>query len=108
LAPSAELAIAATCIVVLGHAIWIANLLTLPADIFKVNEVGTATGLSGMAGSIGGTFANLLTGYVVTQFSYLPMFIWAGLMHPLALLMIWRLLPNSAFGESADSAKTAR
>ncbi len=107
LAPSAELAIAATCIVVFGHAIWIANLLTLPADIFKAHEVGTATGLSGMAGSIGGAFANLLTGYVVTQFSYLPMFVWAGLMHPLALLMIWRLLPNSAFGESADSVNTA-
>ena len=74
-----------------------ANLLTLPADIFRSEEVGTASGLSGMGGSVGGILATLLTGYMVTRFSYTPMFIWAGLMHPLAFLLIWRLLPNTSF-----------
>jgi MFS transporter, ACS family, hexuronate transporter len=97
LMPTAGLAIAASSFVVLGHAIWVANLLTLPADIFPSGQVGTASGLSGMGGSVGGILATLLTGYIVTRFSYTPLFVWAGLMHPLAFLLIWRLLPNGSF-----------
>lgn len=97
LLPSAALSIAASSVVVLGHAIWVTNLLTLPADIFPAQEVGTASGLSGMGGSLGGVLATLVTGYVVTRFSYLPMFIWAGLMHPVAFVLLWRFLPNAAF-----------
>jgi ACS family hexuronate transporter-like MFS transporter len=92
LAPTASIAIAVTCVIVLGHAIWIANLMTLPTDLFPPWEVGTAAGLSGMGGAIGGALANLATGYVVSHYAYMPMFIWAGVMHPLAFLLIWRYL----------------
>ncbi|MDO8544365.1 MAG: MFS transporter [Opitutaceae bacterium] len=97
LVPSAALAIAATSVAVLGHAIWVANLLTLPADIFRQADVGTATGFSGMGGAIGGALANLVTGYIITRFTYLPIFIWAGLMHPMSLLLVWWLLPARVF-----------
>ncbi len=97
LAPTATMAIAFTCVVVFGHAVWVANLLTLPADIFRQNEVGTAAGFSGMGGAIGGALANLATGHIVSQFSYLPIFIWAGMMHPISLLLIWVLLPARVF-----------
>jgi ACS family hexuronate transporter-like MFS transporter len=96
--PSAALAIAASCVVVLGHAIWVANLLTLPADLFASDEVGTASGFTGMGGSIGGTLASLGTGYIVSRFSYQPVFVWAGLMHPLSMLLVWRLLREQDFG----------
>jgi ACS family hexuronate transporter-like MFS transporter len=95
--PSAAMAIAATSFVVFGHAIWIANLLTLPADLFPSHEVGTAAGLSGMAGSIGGVLANLGTGWVVTNFTYTPIFLLAGAMHPLSIFLVWKLLPNREF-----------
>jgi MFS transporter, ACS family, hexuronate transporter len=107
LAPSAAVAIAATCVVVLGHAIWVANLLTLPADIFPRGEVGTASGFSGMGGAIGGALANLATGYIVSHFTYLPIFIWAGLMHPVSVLIVWRLLPERYFGQNANPAAFA-
>jgi sugar phosphate permease len=97
LVPSATMAIAISCVVVFGHAIWVANLLTLPADIFRQNEVGTAAGFSGMGGAISGALANLATGYIITRFTYLPIFIWAGLMHPISLLLIWVLLPARVF-----------
>ncbi|MBI5692819.1 MAG: MFS transporter [Verrucomicrobia bacterium] len=109
LAPNAALAIAATCSAVMGHAIWIANLLTLPTDIFRANEVGTATGFSGMGGAIGGALANLATGWIVTHFSYLPLFICAGLMHPLSVLLVWWLLPMRVFGiDQGNSAPVAK
>ncbi len=68
--PSAAMAIAATCFITFGHALWVANLQTLPTDLFDQKEIGTATGFSGMGGAVGGIFANLGTGWVVTHFSY--------------------------------------
>jgi ACS family hexuronate transporter-like MFS transporter len=96
LAPSAQAAIAAMCVVTFGHAIWIANLLTLPADLFPGSQVGTATGFSGMAGSVGGILANLATGYVISKFTYTPLFVVAGLMHPLAIILVLTLLPEKS------------
>ena len=101
LVPNAGLAIAATSIVVFGHAVWVANLLTLPADLFASTEVGTASGFSGMAGSVGGILANLGTGWIVSAFSYLPIFVAAGLLHPISFLLLWRLLPARLFEQSA-------
>ena len=92
LVPSAEAAIAAVCVVVFGHAVWVANLLTLPADLFPNNQVGTVTGFSGMAGSLGGILGNLATGYVISKFTYLPVFAVAGLMHPLSMILVLVLL----------------
>jgi len=99
LVPSAWMAIAATCFVTFGHAFWIANLLTLPIDLFRGPEVGTATGFSGMGGAIGGMLANLGTGYIVMRFSYAPIFLIAGLMHPLSAVLIYWLLPDRFFQE---------
>ena len=88
----AWMAIGLTCIVTLAHALWVSNLLTLPTDLFPGQRVGTVMGLSGMGGAVGGMLANLSTGYVVEHFSYAPVFAAAGLMHPLAFLVVWSLL----------------
>jgi ACS family hexuronate transporter-like MFS transporter len=97
LVPTWQLAIAANCFIVLGHAIWVSNLMTLPTDLFSPREVGTAAGFSGMGGAIGGALANWFTGSIIAQFSYLPIFICAGLLHPLAMLLLWRFLPERSF-----------
>jgi ACS family hexuronate transporter-like MFS transporter len=96
-APNAWFAIAAICGVTLGHAFWVANLLTIPTDIYSGRRVGSVSGLSGMGGAIGGALANLATGYVVRHFSYTPVFLAAGLMHPISWLILSSLLPNRLF-----------
>jgi ACS family hexuronate transporter-like MFS transporter len=97
LLPTASLAIVAVSFVLFGHAIWVSNLLTLPADLFHPNEVATGAGFSGMGGAISGIIATLCTGYVVTRFSYQPVFLLAGLMHPLAMALVFWLLPDRDF-----------
>jgi MFS transporter, ACS family, hexuronate transporter len=97
--PEAWMAIAATCCITLGHAFWVANLQTLPADLFHSHETGTAMGFSGMGGAVGGMLANLGTGWLVAHFSYTPVFLLAGLMHPLSAVLVYRLLPDSRFGK---------
>jgi ACS family hexuronate transporter-like MFS transporter len=96
-APNAGLAIAAICFITFGHGFWTANLQTLPADLFPGSEVGTVSGFSGMGGAIGGMFAQLGTGYIVSRFSYAPIFLIAGLMHPMCMAIIFRMLPDSRF-----------
>jgi ACS family hexuronate transporter-like MFS transporter len=101
LVPNAASALAAICLVTFGHAVWISNLLTLPTDLFPGQEIGTATGFSGMGGAIGGILANLGTGWVVQRFSYAPIFMLAGLMHPLSFTLLHRLLPEREFRKAA-------
>jgi ACS family hexuronate transporter-like MFS transporter len=91
------MAIAATCCVTFGHAFYVANIQALPIDLFSGSEVGTASGFTGMGGAIGGMLANLGTGWVVARFTYTPIFLLAGLMHPLSMVLIWKLLPDRYF-----------
>jgi ACS family hexuronate transporter-like MFS transporter len=95
--PDAGFAIALTCCMTFGHAMWVSNLLTLPTDLFPGRQVATASGFTGMGGGIGGMLANLTTGYVVQRFSYRPIFTLAGLVHPLSLLLVLLFLPNQRF-----------
>lgn len=100
--PTAGLAIAAMCVVVFGHAIWVANLMALPTDLFPSREVATAAGFSGMGGAIGGALANWFTGGIVAHFTYMPIFICAGLLHPIAILLVWLLLPERYFAAKRE------
>jgi MFS transporter, ACS family, hexuronate transporter len=90
--PEAWMAIAAMSVMTMGHAMWVANLQSIPADVFRQSEVGTASGLTGMGGAVGGMLANLGTGYVAQNFGYTPIFLVAGLMHPLAAVLVSKLL----------------
>jgi ACS family hexuronate transporter-like MFS transporter len=100
LVPAAWMAIAATCFVTFGHALFVSNVQTLPTDLFRGHEIGTASGFSGMGGAIGGILANLGTGYIVQHFSYAPIFFLAGLMHPLAIALVYWMLPNRYFRQA--------
>lgn len=101
----AWMAIGVTCVITFGHALWISNLLTLPTDLFPGTRVGTVTGLSGMGGAVGGMLANLTTGYVVASLSYRPIFIAAGLMHPLAFCVVFFLLLRPLIGDESARRK---
>ena len=97
LVPEAWMAIAATCFVTFGHAFWVANIQAIPPDLFPGSQVGTVTGFSGMGGAVGGILANLGTGYIVQNYSYAPVFLMAGLMHPLSMFLVWKMLPDRYF-----------
>src|SRR5450755_5196820 len=99
LVPTATLAIAATCFVTFGHGLWVANLQTIPTDLFRGPEIGTVTGFSGTGGAVGGMLASLGTGYLVTHFTYAPVFLLAGLMHPLSAVLTYALLPDRFFAK---------
>jgi ACS family hexuronate transporter-like MFS transporter len=102
LVPNAGLAIACVCFVTVGHAFWIANLQALPADLFPAGEVGTVSGFTGSGGAIGGAIASLGTGWLVQHFSYTPVFLMAGLMHPISAGLTYALLPDRRFNSPSS------
>ena len=74
--------------VMFGHQCFAAIMQTLPADLFPARNVGSVAGLLGAAGSFGAMLFNLLVGWIVAHHGYGPAFLIAGLLHPLAFLII--------------------
>ena len=60
-----------------------ANMFAAVTDLFPDNQVGRATGLTGIAGGLSGLMFPLLTGWTVDHFSYTPVFLMVAFM-PLA------------------------
>jgi MFS transporter, ACS family, hexuronate transporter len=78
-----------------AHQGFSANLYTIPSDMFPRKAVGAIIGIGGTLGAIGGMFMAKFTGWVLDATgSYMPMFVIAGSMYLLALLVIHLLVPN--------------
>ena len=68
-------------------------MLTLPTDLFPSRQTGSVSGFSGTGAGIGGMAFTWLVGTMVDRFSYTPIFILAGLMPMVALLVVEWLIP---------------
>ena len=94
-APNVWLALALISVATSAHCGWAANIFTLASDIFPKKDVGSVVGLGGSGGAVGGMILALTAGYVLQWFhTYVPLFIIAGIMHPLALVVIYRMIPK--------------
>ena len=73
----------------LGHQFWSVIVQTLPTDLFPARAVGSVAGLIGCAGSFGAMLFNLLVGVLLDSFgSYALPFLLAGIMHPIAFVIV--------------------
>lgn len=77
----------------LAHGFWITNYVTSIGDIFGIRSTSTIVGLSGSAGAIAGTISSIIIGLVVTTVGYSPLWLWAGLMYPLAFIVFVIFIP---------------
>lgn len=88
-APNPWVAILLVSLACSAHNGWSANIFTLVTDCFPSQAVGSATGLAGFAGGVGGILiAGLAPGYIVKYFGYVPIFMLMGVLHPIAMLCI--------------------
>ena len=79
-----------------AHNGWSANIFTLVTDCFPARAVGSATGLAGFAGGVGGILiAGLAPGYIIEYLGYIPIFILMGILHPIAYLAIRLLIKDT-------------
>jgi ACS family hexuronate transporter-like MFS transporter len=87
-APNPWVAILLVSLACSAHNGWSANIFTLVTDCFPSRAVGSVTGLVGFAGTGGGILATYLTGVIVQNFGYVPIFMLMGILHPLAMVFI--------------------
>jgi MFS transporter, ACS family, hexuronate transporter len=72
------------------HQAWSANVFTSATDLFPAKVSGSVVGLGATTGGIGGMFMTLLAALAVQWTGTQQIvFVVAGLMHPLALLLYW-------------------
>ncbi|QKS01875.1 MFS transporter [Sphingomonas sp. CL5.1] len=94
-------AVAIISVAAAGHQAWSANLFTLPSDMFPRGAIGTVIGLGGAAGGIGGMMIATYTGFVLSTFgNYGPIFVVAGSVYLIALLIIHLLVPTISANRS--------
>ena len=80
-----------------AHQAWSANLMTLPSDMFPRVAVGSAVGIGGMAGAVGGMLMSKYNGYILDVFgSYQPIFALAGGAYIAGIAVIHFLSPRLA------------
>jgi ACS family hexuronate transporter-like MFS transporter len=91
------LAVAIVGLATAGHQAFSVNLYTFPSDVFPKAAVASVVGIGGTAGAVGGMLMSKYAGWVLdTVGSYTPIFIVAGTVYLLALLVFHRLAPRLA------------
>jgi ACS family hexuronate transporter-like MFS transporter len=77
-------------VVLFGFQVWVNNLQTLPSDVFPNSAVGSVFGLGGAAAALASIMFTWGTGQIVDVFGYTPVFLLAGVMGPLGLVVtLW-------------------
>ena len=89
LAAETWLAIAFVSIAMLGYTGALANMLTIPSDVFPKNAVASVYGLASMGSGFGGMLFTLITGLVVERWSYTPAFIGFGILPLICASILW-------------------
>jgi ACS family hexuronate transporter-like MFS transporter len=78
-----------------AHQGFSANLFTTPSDMFPKREVGSVTGIGGMAGAVGGALLMIYAGNIVQLTgSYATLFILAASVYLVSLLILVLLAPG--------------
>ena len=102
-ASKAWVAVAMISLATSAHQGWSSNLFAMVSDIFPKRDVASVIGLGGTGGAVGGMILALTAGYVLQGLhTYVPLFIIAAFMHPLAWVLAHRLIPKSYIARPAS------
>ena len=78
-----------------AHQGFSANLYTFPGDVFPRSAVATVIGIGGMLGGIGGMFFAQYVGVILERVgNYTPIFVVAGSVYLIALLVVHLISPS--------------
>ncbi len=105
LKPSTPLSLALISLVLGAHSAWKTNLVTLTVDIFPRNVVATVHGIVATGGGIGGAIFQSFAGQVIDKYSYTPLLVLMGVLHPLAYLCMRWLVNGEAITNKQIQAR---
>ena len=97
-AQTAAVAIGIASVIALAHMAWLVNLTSTIVELFPANQVGKAAGLVAAGSGLGGMVSSEIIGYLVAHQGYLPIFYIMAVLHPIALVILWK-----AFADTTNS-----
>lgn len=80
-----------TVVYTVAH-LWYVFVSLLLTDLFPPGAIGTALGLIGACGSLCGLVFNMGVGWGMETIGYKPILIGLSLLHPIAAVIVWRLV----------------
>ena len=89
---SAVFAVALLCLGGFAHQTLSVSAITMSSDLFRQDEVGTATGVAGLAANLGVLIFTLVLGSFVDRVGYQPFFILLGVVDLVGALLLWTLI----------------
>ncbi|WP_243455512.1 MFS transporter [Sphingosinicella sp. BN140058] len=89
-------AIALLCLGGFAHQTLSVSVITMASDLFRRNEVATATGFAGLAGNFGVLVFSLLLGGLVDDVGYGPFFLLLGVLDLIGAAILWTLVRKPA------------
>jgi MFS transporter, ACS family, hexuronate transporter len=92
--PSAEWVIVILTIAFFAHGLWITNYITAISDTFGKASTSTIVGMSGTAGALSSVVLNTLIGYIVSIYSYDPVWWYAGSMYLVSFIVFMIYIPK--------------
>jgi ACS family hexuronate transporter-like MFS transporter len=91
LVPSISFSSALAAAIAFAHLSWLVTLTALAVDLFPTESFATAFGLIAAGSGVGGLISAEIIPYILHSSGYFPLFVAMGLLHPLALFLIWSL-----------------
>lgn len=101
-------AIALFCVGAFAHQALSGGLYSLTSDVFGKNTVGSATGLAGMSGWLGGMLFSLVVGALASKIGYSPLFVCLALFDLVGACVVWNVLKSSDVTAVAESPELAK
>lgn len=89
LSPTIGGSFAFAAVIALAHTAWLASISTYIVDMVPKRILATAFGFIAAGSAAGGIMMNEAVGWVVTHYSYRPIFFAMVVLHPLAFLLVW-------------------
>ena len=90
-APSIPLVLVCAAVVACSQLAWQVTIGALIVDRYPPASVATAFGIVAAGSGFGGMVSTGIVGYLVSNYSYVPVFVTMALLHPLALALVWFL-----------------
>jgi MFS transporter, ACS family, hexuronate transporter len=91
LVPSISFSSALAATIAFAHLSWLVTLTALAVDLFPTESFATAFGLIAAGSGVGGLISAEIIPHILHSSGYFPLFVAMGLLHPLALFLIWSL-----------------
>ena len=89
-------AVALLCLGGFAHQTLSVTVITMSSDLFPQQEVGTATGVAGMAANLGVLIFTLALGSMVDKVGYQPFFVLLGIVDLVGAFLLWTMIRKPA------------